>query len=94
MEEGTGFQGRLEMSDSKSTKQTVRCEHSDDISKCPPCWGEFTGDEMHEILMNYGKICEEQGFLSPKAVAIRMDIATHFYNMESTLNNQAKEKPS
>lgn len=25
-------------------KRKVRCAHSDDISKCPPCWVEFTGD--------------------------------------------------
>ncbi len=27
------------------TKRTVRCAHSEDISKCPPCWFEFTESE-------------------------------------------------
>lgn len=33
---------------------------------------------VHELLMAYGKICEEEGYLSPKAVTVRMDIASYF----------------
>lgn len=35
--------------------------------------------EFHNLLFTYGTICEEEGLLSPKAVTMRMDIAT-FYN--------------
>lgn len=34
--------------------------------------------EVHELLMAYGKVCEEEGYLSPRAVTIRMDIATYY----------------
>lgn len=36
--------------------------------------------EFHEVLMAYGKVCNEDGYLSERAVTIRMDLATH-YNM-------------
>lgn len=51
---------------------------------------QITGGDMHEALMNYGKICEEQGFLTSEAVTIRMDLATYFYDLEL----KAQEKHS
>jgi len=26
-------------------KRKVKCQHSDDISECPPCWAEFRGEQ-------------------------------------------------
>jgi hypothetical protein len=30
-------------------KRKVRCEHSDNISKCPACWAEFTGENDDDL---------------------------------------------
>lgn len=34
--------------------------------------------DIHEVLMAYGRECEEKGCLSEKAVTIRMDLAAHY----------------
>jgi len=52
---------------------------------------EISGGDMHEALMNYGKVCEEKGFLSPDAVTIRMDLATYFYDLEQRLARAREE---
>lgn len=53
---------------------------------------KVSSGEMHEILMNYGKVCEEQGFLSPQAVTIRMDIATYFNDLLAQLSTQKEQE--
>lgn len=47
----------------------------------------ISGGDMHELLMAYGKVCEEESLLSPRAVTIRMDIATYFNELEQRQRN-------
>jgi len=43
---------------------------------------EVSGGDLHVLLMDYGKICSEEGYLSIKATSIRMNIATYIYDLE------------
>lgn len=44
-------------------------------------------DNAHEILMAYGKACEEEGHWSKRATTIRLDLAT-YYRDERTKEEQ------
>lgn len=45
----------------------------------------------HELLMAYGKICEEQGFLSQDAVQVRMDLAAHYLDLNALYAKRERE---
>lgn len=48
----------------------------------------FNEGDFHGLLFAYGEVCEAEGVLSPKAVGIRLDIATHYNDLTSRLAKQ------
>lgn len=48
--------------------------------------------DFHQLLMLYGRICSEDGYLSTKPVTMRMDIAVLYMEREQQANRQGQLK--
>ncbi|CAH0190785.1 hypothetical protein [Rhodococcoides fascians] len=56
----------------------TRAQASKDIAETR----QVSMGDFHELLMGYGKVCEEEGCLSPRAVGIRMDFASYYNHVQ------------